>query len=104
MFLRCDTFPDFDNYKGSFRFAKRRNYKEKRERRQQTIAIFGSPVEVRMDSSTSEKFVAALETFRIERPSRSFANTGTRFGKFIQPAAVTTTEEKGVLWDCPEGV
>jgi L-rhamnose isomerase/sugar isomerase len=76
-----------------------------------------------MGSSTSDKVFAALETFRIELPSWGFANTGTRFGKFIQPAAATTTEEKfsdagqvhlltGVCptvalhmqWDCPEGV
>jgi L-rhamnose isomerase / sugar isomerase len=76
-----------------------------------------------MDSSTSEQIVSALETFRIELPSWGFANTGTRFGKFIQPAAATTTEEKlsdagqvhlltgvcptvalHVLWDCPRGV
>jgi L-rhamnose isomerase / sugar isomerase len=76
-----------------------------------------------MDSSTSDKVFAALETFRIELPSWGFANTGTRFGKFIQPAAATTTEEKfsdagqvhlltgvcptvalHVLWDCPNGV
>src|SRR5579872_3644187 len=76
-----------------------------------------------MDSSTSHKVFDALETFRIELPSWGFANTGTRFGKFIQPAAATTTEEKfsdagqvhlltgicptvalHVLWDCPEGV
>jgi len=76
-----------------------------------------------MDSSTSEKIFSALETFRIELPSWGFANTGTRFGKFIQPAAATTTEEKlsdagqvhlltgvcptvalHVLWDCPRGV
>lgn len=76
-----------------------------------------------MDSPTSEKIFAALETFRIELPSWGFANTGTRFGKFIQPAAATTTEEKfsdagqvhlltgvcptvalHVLWDCPHGV
>jgi len=75
-----------------------------------------------MDSST-DKVYAALETFRIELPSWGFANTGTRFGKFIQPAAATTTEEKfsdagqvhlltgvcptvalHVLWDCPDGV
>ena len=73
-----------------------------------------------MDASTSDKVFAALETFRIELPSWGFANTGTRFGKFIQPAAATTTEEKfsdagqvhlltgvcptvalHVLWDCP---
>jgi L-rhamnose isomerase/sugar isomerase len=66
---------------------------------------------------------AALEMFRIELPSWGFANTGTRFGKFIQTAAATTTEEKfsdagqihlltgvcptialHVLWDCPHGV
>ena len=76
-----------------------------------------------MNSSTSEKVFSALETFRIELPSWGFANTGTRFGKFIQPAAATTTEEKfsdagqvhlltgvcptvalHVLWDCPDGV
>ena len=75
-----------------------------------------------MNSRTSEKVFAALETFRIELPSWGFANTGTRFGKFIQPAAATTTEEKfsdagqvhlltgvcptvalHVLWDCPDG-
>lgn len=71
----------------------------------------------------SQKIFAALETFRIELPSWGFANTGTRFGKFIQPAAATTTEEKfsdagqvhlltgvcptvalHVLWDCPKGI
>src|SRR5947208_2314556 len=76
-----------------------------------------------MDSPMIDKVFAALETFRIELPSWGFANTGTRFGKFIQPAAATTTEEKfsdagqvhlltgvcptvalHVLWDCPEGV
>jgi L-rhamnose isomerase/sugar isomerase len=76
-----------------------------------------------MDASTSDKIFTALETFRIELPSWGFANTGTRFGKFIQPAAATTTEEKfsdagqvhlltgvcptvalHVLWDCPDGV
>src|SRR5438876_69863 len=65
----------------------------------------------------------ALEIFRIEVPSWGFASTGTRFGKFLQPAAATTTEEKfsdsaevhrvtgicpsialHVLWDLPEGL
>src|SRR6476659_8624996 len=36
----------------------------------------------------------ALDSFRIELPSWGFANTGTRFGKFLQPAAATSTEEK----------
>ncbi len=76
-----------------------------------------------MDETTTDKVYAALETFRIELPSWGFANTGTRFGKFIQAAAATTTEEKfsdagqvhlltgvcptialHVLWDCPQGV
>jgi L-rhamnose isomerase / sugar isomerase len=65
----------------------------------------------------------ALERFRIELPSWGFANTGTRFGKFIQAAAATTIEEKlcdagqvhlltgacpttalHVLWDFEDGV
>jgi L-rhamnose isomerase / sugar isomerase len=76
-----------------------------------------------MDAGKSDKVFDALETFRNELPSWGFANTGTRFGKFIQPAAATTTEEKfsdagqvhlltgacptvalHVLWDCPDGV
>src|SRR5450755_991447 len=76
-----------------------------------------------MDESKTKKIFDALETFRIELPSWGFANTGTRFGKFIQPAAATTTEEKfsdagqvhlltgvcptvalHVLWDCPDGI
>src|ERR1700742_2928199 len=76
-----------------------------------------------MDTLASDKIFPALDTFRIELPSWGFANTGTRFGKFIQPAAATTTEEKfsdagqlhsltgvcptialHVLWDCPEGL
>jgi L-rhamnose isomerase/sugar isomerase len=36
----------------------------------------------------------ALDSFRIELPSWGFANTGTRFGKFMQPAAATNLEEK----------
>ena len=65
----------------------------------------------------------ALNSFHIELPSWGFANTGTRFGKFLQPAAATSTEEKfadagqvhrwtgvcptvalHVLWDLPNGV
>src|SRR5450631_4416036 len=76
-----------------------------------------------MNSSNSEKIFRSMETFRIEIPSWGFANTGTRFGKFQQPAAAATTEEKfsdaaqvhrltgvcptialHVLWDCPDGV
>jgi L-rhamnose isomerase / sugar isomerase len=36
----------------------------------------------------------ALDRFRIELPSWGFADTGTRFGKFHQPAAASTIEEK----------
>jgi L-rhamnose isomerase/sugar isomerase len=36
----------------------------------------------------------ALDEFRIELPSWGFADTGTRFGKFFQAAAASTTEEK----------
>ncbi len=70
-----------------------------------------------------DRVFAALDAFRIEVPSWGFANTGTRFGKFIQPAAATCIEEKfadasevnrltgasptialHVLWDVPRGV
>jgi L-rhamnose isomerase / sugar isomerase len=76
-----------------------------------------------MDSARAEKIFNALSHFQIEIPSWGFANTGTRFGKFVQPAAATTTEEKfsdagqvhkltgvcptialHVLWDFPNGV
>ncbi|MGB7436811.1 MAG: TIM barrel protein [Candidatus Acidiferrum sp.] len=65
----------------------------------------------------------ALDGLRVELPSWGFANTGTRFGKFIQPAAATTIEEKfsdaaqvhavtgacptlalHVQWDLPKGL
>jgi L-rhamnose isomerase/sugar isomerase len=64
-----------------------------------------------------------LDAFKIELPSWGFANTGTRFGKFLQPAAASTLEEKfadaaevnrltgatptlalHVLWDLPNGI
>ncbi len=76
-----------------------------------------------MHSKQTQKIFQALETFRIELPSWGFANTGTRFGKFLQPAAATNVEEKfsdagqvhaltgvcptialHVLWDFPEGL
>ena len=76
-----------------------------------------------MNSSQADKITRALNQFRIEIPSWGFANTGTRFGKFIQAAAATTTEEKfsdagqihqltgacptialHVLWDFPRGI
>ncbi len=44
--------------------------------------------------SLEEIAAAALDHFAIELPSWGFANTGTRFGKFVQAAAATTLEEK----------
>src|SRR5919205_1557116 len=74
-------------------------------------------------TAREERIFQALESFRIELPSWGFANTGTRFGKFLQPAAATNIEEKfsdagqvhaltgvcptialHVLWDLPAGV
>jgi L-rhamnose isomerase/sugar isomerase len=76
-----------------------------------------------MPAATDEKVFAALNEFFIEVPSWGFANTGTRFGKFLQPAAASTIEEKfadaaevhrltgvtptlalHVLWDLPNGI
>lgn len=37
---------------------------------------------------------ARLDRFEIETPSWGYADTGTRFGKFIQPAAASTIDEK----------
>jgi L-rhamnose isomerase / sugar isomerase len=70
----------------------------------------------------TDRIFAALDGFRIEVPSWGFANTGTRFGKFTQPGAASTLEEKfadasevnkltgasptvalHVLWDLPNG-
>jgi len=65
----------------------------------------------------------ALDQFKIELPSWGFANTGTRFGKFMQPAAATNLAEKfndagmvnqltgacptvalHAIWDLPNGL
>ena len=45
-------------------------------------------------SATIDLAFKALDSFQIEIPSWGFANTGTRFGKFVQAAAATTIEEK----------
>lgn len=74
-------------------------------------------------SKQFELIQKSLDTFAIELPSWGFANTGTRFGKFIQASAATCTAEKiadagavhectgccpsvavHVLWDFPGGV
>jgi L-rhamnose isomerase/sugar isomerase len=76
-----------------------------------------------MDSRQLDRIFSSLESFRIEIPSWGFANTGTRFGKFLQPAAAATIEEKfsdagmvhaltgicpsvalHVRWDLPHGL
>ncbi len=74
------------------------------------------------DSALFSRAAEALDGFKIEIPSWGFANTGTRFGKFVQAAAASTLEEKfadaaevnrltgvtptialHVLWDLPNG-
>lgn len=76
-----------------------------------------------MSMNPTDAALAALDLFEIEIPSWGFANTGTRFGKFIQSGAATTTAEKiadagqvhavtgccpslamHVLWDFPRGI
>jgi L-rhamnose isomerase/sugar isomerase len=47
-----------------------------------------------MPASLEDRIFKALDGFCIELPSWGFANTGTRFGKFQQAAAATSTEEK----------
>ena len=42
----------------------------------------------------TQKLFTALDNFKIELPSWGFADTGTRFGKFFQPAAAFTLEHK----------
>ena len=75
------------------------------------------------NSQIAGRVAETLDRFHVELPSWGFANTGTRFGKFLQPAAATSIEEKfsdaaqvhrwtgicptlalHVLWDLPEGV
>jgi len=74
-------------------------------------------------STASDHIAKALDGFAIELPSWGFANTGTRFGKFVQAAAATSLDEKfadagmvhrltgaaptvalHVLWDLPGGL
>ena len=76
-----------------------------------------------LESNKREIAFGVLDNFRIEIPSWGFANTGTRFGKFVQAAAASTLEEKfadaaevhrltgatptlalHVLWDLPNGL
>ncbi|MGI4787864.1 MAG: TIM barrel protein [Janthinobacterium lividum] len=41
-----------------------------------------------------DQLFSLLDAFQIETPSWGYADTGTRFGKFLQPAAASTVEEK----------
>ena len=72
-------------------------------------------------AASTEKLAAVLDGLHIELPSWGFADTGTRFGKFLQPAAKTIEEKFAdagqvhaftgacptlalhVLWDVPAG-
>ncbi|MEO6828269.1 MAG: TIM barrel protein [Acidobacteriaceae bacterium] len=73
--------------------------------------------------TTAERLRKHLDGFSIEVPSWGFADTGTRFGKYLQPSAAHTLEEKfsdaaevnrltgtcpsmalHVLWDFPHGI
>jgi L-rhamnose isomerase / sugar isomerase len=83
----------------------------------------GASGESKLGDHASERIFSVLDELHIEIPSWGFANTGTRFGKFIQPAAATTIEEKfsdaaqvnaatgacktlalHVQWDLPRGL
>src|SRR2546430_8177826 len=106
--LQCETPSRTENSRDLF-FAKR--------------VVFPFRKGPAMDSRKSDTILALLNDFRVEIPSWGFANTGTRFGKFLQLAAATTAEEKfsdagqvhaltgicptvalHVLWDFPSGV
>ncbi|MGA8740616.1 MAG: TIM barrel protein [Terracidiphilus sp.] len=75
------------------------------------------------ESALFDQAAHILNQFQIEIPSWGFANTGTRFGKFVQAAAASTLDEKfsdaaevhritgatptlalHVLWDLPRGL
>lgn len=76
----------------------------------------------RPSDNQAERVLAALDRFEIETPSWGYADTGTRFGKFLQPAAAIDLGDKladagevqrltgccptvavHVLWDFPAG-
>jgi len=79
---------------------------------------------MKLPSHIDEQALSArLDRFEIETPSWGYADTGTRFGKFLQDAAANTLDEKladaaevhrftgccpavavHVLWDFPEGL
>jgi L-rhamnose isomerase/sugar isomerase len=76
-----------------------------------------------LSTKQEERVHRVLDSLHIELPSWAFANTGTRFGKFLDPSAAVTIEEKladaaevhrftgccpgvavHVLWDFPDGI
>jgi L-rhamnose isomerase / sugar isomerase len=76
-----------------------------------------------MSEQLAARVSAALDRFAIELPSWGFADTGTRFGKFLQASAARTVEDKladagqvhaftgacpsvalHVQWDLPNGL
>lgn len=89
-----------------------------------TFALsFDSSIAVTLSTAQFDSVLKQLDRFQIELPSWGFANTGTRFGKFVQPGAAVTLEEKlsdaaevhrvtgccpslavHVLWDFPDGL
>jgi len=77
---------------------------------------------VRLSSAAQERIIKRLSRFMIEVPSWGYADTGTRFGKWVQDAAAVDLEDKladagvtheytgitptvavHVLWDFPGG-
>ena len=80
-------------------------------------------MESEMDDAQIKNVFDALDGLKIELPSWGFANTGTRFGKFVQPSAAVTIDHKfsdaaqvnrvtgccptlalHVRWDMPRGL
>lgn len=80
------------------------------------------PATPSIPADRADAIIDRLERFAIEVPSWGFANTGTRFGKYLQPAAavdladkiadagcvhrytgMTPTVAVHVLWDFPQG-
>ena len=75
-----------------------------------------------VSSARRQRIIERLLRFKIETPSWGFADTGTRFGKFLQDAAAVDLDDKlsdagivhqytgmaptvavHVLWDFPDG-
>jgi len=87
------------------------------------VATVGGRAYMNVDGAGVEGAIRTLDSLKIEIPSWGFANTGTRFGKYLQAGAAITLEEKfadasqvnaltgitpllalHVQWDLPAGV